>query len=246
MQHLIRLDHDTARPLYLQLEDRLSELITTGQIPGGTRLPPERQLAEVLGISRSTVQQSYSMLRERRMIVGSGRQGSIVPEQAERLKPGMDRLRGFTQEMAELGRVPSARVLEHRIVTDRSVASLFGLPSTARFLFLIRVRLGDDVPLSRETAWYSLDAAPFLEEADLDGSIYAQLAEKGLVTAHCDQTIEATPPTDSERAIFGFEGEDVPCLLIKRRTFLRDGPMVEYVEGVFRGDTYIYRVRLDS
>lgn len=245
MQHLIRLDHDTTRPLYLQLEEQISEMITSGQITGGTRLPPERQLAEFLGVSRSTVQQSYTLLRERRMIVGQGRQGSIVPEEAVRLKPGMDRLRGFTQEMAELGRVPSTRVLEHRIVTDRSVASLFGLPSTARFLYLVRVRLGDDVPLSRETAWYSLDAAPFLEQADLEGSIYAQLAAEGLIPAHCDQTIEATPPTPSETEIFGFE-DTTPCLLIKRRTYLRDGPMVEYVEGVFRGDTYIYRLRLDS
>ncbi|PZU08058.1 MAG: GntR family transcriptional regulator [Sphingomonas sp.] len=242
---MIRLDHESTRSLYLQLEEQISELITTGQITGGTRLPSERQLAEDLGVSRSTVQQSYTMLRERRMIVGQGRQGSIVPAEAARLRSGMDRLRGFTQEMAELGRTASTRVLEHRIVTDRSVASLFGLPSTARFLFLVRIRLGDDVPLSRETAWYSLDAAPFLEGADLEGSIYGQLAAEGLIPAHCDQTIEATPPTQSERDIFGFE-EAVPCLLIKRRTYLRDGPMVEYVEGVFRGDTYIYRLRLDS
>jgi GntR family transcriptional regulator len=37
----------------------------------------------------------------------------------------------------------------------------------------------------------------------------------------------------------------VPCLLIKRHSYLRGGIMVEYVEGVFRGDTYIYRQRLE-
>ncbi|MDO6414614.1 GntR family transcriptional regulator [Sphingomonas sp. BIUV-7] len=245
MHDLIRLDHETTRPLYIQLEEQLSQLIASGQIAGGTKLPSERQLAADLGVSRSTVQQSYSMLRERRLIVGQGRQGSTVPQEATKLRSGMDRLRGFTQEMTELGRRPSTRVLEQRIVSDRSVASLFGLPSTARFLYLVRVRLGDEVPLSRETAWYSLDAAPDLEKADYSGSIYGQLAAHNLIPAYCDQTIEATVPTASERDIFGFD-EQVPCLLIKRRTYLRDGPMVEYVEGVFRGDTYIYRLRLDT
>ncbi|MBV9508948.1 MAG: UTRA domain-containing protein, partial [Caulobacteraceae bacterium] len=45
--------------------------------------------------------------------------------------------------------------------------------------------------------------------------------------------------------VFGFD-EPAPCLLIKRRTYLRRGPMIEYVEGVFRGDVYTYRLRLEA
>jgi GntR family transcriptional regulator len=84
----------------------------------------------------------------------------VVQGKAQRLAPGMDRLRGFTQEMIEFGRKPSSRVLDHGVVVDRSIASLFGLPSTARFLRLVRIGLGDDIPRSVESAWYSLDAAP--------------------------------------------------------------------------------------
>jgi GntR family transcriptional regulator len=170
LEHLLRLNHETARPLYLQLEEQLVELIESGQLAVGDTLPPERKLAEALGISRSTVQQSYALLRERQLLAGQGRRGSIIQAEAARLRPGMDRLTGFTEEMEKAGRAPSVRVLEHRIVEDRSVASLFGLPSTAKFLRLVRVRLGDDVPLSRESAWYSLDAAPFLADADPEGN----------------------------------------------------------------------------
>lgn len=245
LEHLLRLDHETARPLYLQLEEQLVELIESGQLSVGDTLPPERKLAEALGISRSTVQQSYALLRERQLLAGQGRRGSIIQAEAARLRPGMDRLTGFTEEMEKAGRAPSVRVVEHRIVEDRSVASLFGLPSTAKFLRLVRVRLGDDVPLSRESAWYSLDAAPFLADADPEGSIYAQLAEKGLPLASCDQTVEATLPNAEECEIFGFE-QPFPCLLIKRKTHARDGVMVEYVEGTFRGDAYVYRLHLDA
>jgi GntR family transcriptional regulator len=232
-------------PLYQQLEEQLATLIGNGSLREGSTLPAERYLAEALGISRATVQRCYNTLRERGLIRGQGRHGSIIRGDVEKLLPGMDRLKGFTQEMQELGRTASTRVIEHQILTDRPTASLFGLPSTSRFLKLIRIRLGDDIPLSRETAWYSIAAAPFLADADVRGSIYGQLTEHGLSLSHCDQTIEAAAPTAEECRVFGF-AEPIPCLLIKRRTYAQRGVMVEYVEGLFRGDAYTYRLRLNA
>ena len=156
----------------------------------------------------------------------------------------MDRLKGFTEEMRELGKVPSSRILEREIVQDRSISSIFGLPSTAPLLKLTRARYGDDIAMSREVAWYNLKVVPALENGDLSGSVYAFLAEVGgarLVT--CEQTIEATMPTDEECLLFGFE-EPIPCLLIKRHSFTQEAEMIEYVEGLFRGDVYSYRLKL--
>jgi GntR family transcriptional regulator len=184
-------------------------------------------------------------LRERRLIRAHGRNGSIVEGDGARLLPGMDRLKGFTQEMQELGRKASTRILEQAVVRDRQIASIFNLPSTAPLLKLVRIRYGDDTPLSYETAWYSLDVAPFLANAEITGSIYALLAQRGAGLAFCDQTIEAALPNEAESAIFGFE-TPVPCLLIKRRSYVRTELMVEYVEGLFRGDAYTYRLRLNA
>lgn len=244
-QELLELRSDTAKPLYQQLEDQLTQLIGTGILPPGTTLPAERQLAERLSISRTTVQRSYNTLRQRRLLSAQGRLGSIVQGPGPRLHPGMDRLKGFTEEMRELGRVPSSRILEREVVTDRSISSIFGRSSNASFLRLVRVRSGDEVPMSREAAWYNLERAPELAADDLSGSVYARLAELGLPLVRCDQTIEAAAPTEEECAIFGFR-QAVPCLLIKRRSYGADGDMLEYVEGLFRGDSYTYRLTLTS
>lgn len=244
-QDLLELRSDTAKPLYRQLEDELMRLIGEGVLPPGTTLPAERQLAERLSISRTTVQRSYNALRQRKLLSAQGRLGSIVQGPGPRLHSGMDRLKGFTQEMHELGRVPSSRILERAVVKDRLISSIFGKPSHASFLKLVRVRSGDDVPMSREVAWYNLDRAPGLAEADLTGSVYARLAGLGLPLVLCEQTIEAAAPTVEECAIFGFL-QPVPCLLIKRRSYGLDGDMLEYVEGLFRGDTYTYRLMLKA
>lgn len=240
---LLDLRSDTAQPLYQQLEAQLSDLIERHTLPAGTTLPAERQLAEKLGVSRTTVQRAYNGLRERKLLSAHGRLGSIVQGDGGRLHSGMDRLKGFTDEMREMGRVPSSRILACDVIEDRSIASIFELPSNARFLKLVRVRSGDDRPLSRETAWYNLERVPGLDRADLTGSVYAKLAELGAPLSHCEQSIEATAPTAEECEIFDFQSP-VPCLLIKRRSFGHGGVMLEYVEGLFRGDAYTYKLSL--
>ena len=50
-------------------------------------------------------------------------------------------------------------------------------------------------------------------------------------------------PTRQECEIFGF-ATPVPCLLIKRKSFDAEGRMIEYVEGLFRGDSYAYRLQM--
>jgi GntR family transcriptional regulator len=242
----LRLRDDTAMPLYQQLEEQLLALIETGILSVGTILPAERQLAESLGVSRVTIQRAYIALRQRQLLISQGRKGFVVRGVGDQIRPGMDRLKGFTEEMRELGKVPSSKILDRRVVQDRSISSIFGLPSTAPLLRLTRVRCGDDIPMSREIAWYNLAAAPALEEANLSGSVYACLAEKcGARLVKCEQTIEATTPTQQECELFAFD-EPVPCLLIKRHSFAGDGQMIEYVEGLFRGDMYSYRLKLSG
>jgi GntR family transcriptional regulator len=241
---LLRLRDDTAMPLYRQIEGQLRDLILSGSLPPGVILPAERQLADSLGVSRVTVQRAYAELSEDELLLPRGRSGFLVRRRPEPVRPGMDRLKGFTEEMRELGKVPSSRILERTVAEDRSIASIFGLPSTAPFLKLTRVRSGDGVPMSREVAWYNIRAVPALEDADLSGSVYAFLAqhEAGRLV-RCEQTVEATMPTAAECEIFAFE-KPLPCLLIKRHSYNRDAVMVEYVEGLFRGDAYRYRVDL--
>ena len=72
---------------------------------------------------------------------------------------------------------------------------------------------------------------------------YAQLAECGTPLLYCHQAIEAVTPSADECKIFGFT-EPVPCLLIKRRSFGHGEQVLEYVEGLFRGDLYTYRLKL--
>jgi GntR family transcriptional regulator len=237
-------DRALSEPTYLQLLRKLSELIESGEIADGQSLPSERVLAEKLQLSRSTVRRAYDELRAKDYLSTHGRAG-VAAKAPPRLTPTLGRLKGFTEEMHELGMEPSTQLLERDIVTDRTISSIFGRPSTSRFLRLVRLRLGDGVPLSREVAWYDLTAAPDLAEWDVKGSAYQFLIDHcGIALTRGEQSIEAVMSSDVETKVFGFT-EPGPCLLMKRKTYGTSGQVIEYVEGTFRGDAYAYRLTLN-
>ncbi|MFI3136460.1 MAG: GntR family transcriptional regulator [Methylococcaceae bacterium] len=239
----IKPDSGIAKPVYKQLLQRIIEMIESGEIADGYSLPSERTLAEALDLSRTTVRRCYEELRAQDRINTDGRAGVTV-KSVTRINPKLGKLKGFTEEMQELGITASSKILEHSIINDRTIASLFNRAASARFLRLVRLRLGDGVPLSREIAWLDLTTAPALAEWDVAGSTYQFLEQHcALTLTQGEQTIEAVMSNNEETRVFGFEAPG-PCLLLKRKTYTQTGAMVEYVEGTFRGDTYTYRITL--
>ncbi|MFQ5855063.1 MAG: PLP-dependent aminotransferase family protein [Anaerolineae bacterium] len=62
MVQLIQLDRKSRTPLYLQIRNQLREMILAGSLSEGAQLPPERKLADRLGINRGTVTNAYREL----------------------------------------------------------------------------------------------------------------------------------------------------------------------------------------
>ncbi|MCA1651514.1 MAG: winged helix-turn-helix domain-containing protein [Acidobacteria bacterium] len=75
----------TERPLYGHLVTLLESAISSGELPSGAKVPPERELAQRLRISRTTVVSAYRELEARGLLrgyVGRGTFVCAVPEPA--------------------------------------------------------------------------------------------------------------------------------------------------------------------
>src|SRR5215203_4961900 len=68
----------TARPLYGHLVSLLEGAIARGELSSGSRLPPERELAARLRISRTTVVSAYRELESRGLLRGYVGRGTFV------------------------------------------------------------------------------------------------------------------------------------------------------------------------
>ncbi|MFN7986298.1 MAG: PLP-dependent aminotransferase family protein [Thermoanaerobaculia bacterium] len=81
----IRIDRESAVPVYLQIRGGIRDLILCGRLPDGFRLPPERQLATALGVNRTTVLSAYRELKADGLVEAHvGRGTEVVAQRAAR------------------------------------------------------------------------------------------------------------------------------------------------------------------
>lgn len=67
-------------PLYLALAAAIQSAIASGELPPGFRLPPQRWLADALGITAGTVNRGYAIARERGLVTGEVGRGTFIRE----------------------------------------------------------------------------------------------------------------------------------------------------------------------
>ena len=87
---IFELDRKSRIPLYLQVVEQVRDMISRGALKVGDRLPANRELAETLGVNRTTVSNAYAELEADGLItshVGRGTFVSAVPKTGEPATP---------------------------------------------------------------------------------------------------------------------------------------------------------------
>src|SRR5438445_10280806 len=77
-------------PLYHQLYRHFTELIQSGSLARGDRLPATRELAGLLGLNRTTISAAYELLESEGLISGQVGRGSFVTGAPGRDPHGLD------------------------------------------------------------------------------------------------------------------------------------------------------------
>lgn len=65
-------------PRYLALSSAIAEAINSGDLPAGAQLPPQRYLAEKLGVTVGTVGRAYLVAKKRGLVSGEVGRGTFV------------------------------------------------------------------------------------------------------------------------------------------------------------------------
>ena len=75
---MIQINYHDSRPIYEKVKDSLRQLILSGALPEGDRLPSVRELAVSLTINPNTIQRAYRELEQEGYIVSVPGKGSFV------------------------------------------------------------------------------------------------------------------------------------------------------------------------
>jgi len=94
----------------------IEKLILSGQLPVGGRIPPERELAELWGLSRASVRDALKQLALRGLIERRPGRGTIVVEK-------VNQFGGTLMDLLNDGQHELLQVMEVRTVIEPSVAA---------------------------------------------------------------------------------------------------------------------------
>src|SRR5438132_9147212 len=106
-----KLDESSSLPLYQQLQRALRHAIETRVLGPDDALPPERDLATELSVSRITVRKAIDGLVNEGMLVRRQGSGTFVRARVEK---NFSKLTSFSEDMRARGRTPRSVWLRDR------------------------------------------------------------------------------------------------------------------------------------
>lgn len=235
------LDTGSALPKYRQLARAIERAIERGALPKGDALPPERDIANDMAISRITVRKALDGLVENGLLARRRGAGTFI---AERVEKAFSRLSSFSEDMASRGWQVRSEWLDRTSGTVTPEESLaLGLPPGSDVFRFTRLRFANDTPMALETA---IVPAFALDDAALvDGSLYAEMEKSGYRPVRALQRLRAVNFTAEQAEKLGVRPGDAG-LLIERHGFLANGTTVELTRSLYRGDAYDFVAELQA
>lgn len=86
-----KVDTDTKQLVYVQVYEKLYQMVTDGTFPVGSRLPSEPKLAQSLGVSRMTLRQALGLLHDDGLIKKVQGSGTFVTNNKQLPSGDLDR-----------------------------------------------------------------------------------------------------------------------------------------------------------
>lgn len=140
---------DRRRSLVDSAEEALGNWLAPGRYRPGDRLPPEHELARMLGVSRGTLRTALQRLEGSGEIVRRQGSGTFVGQVARptALNEGLERLESYSSLARRRGLTLSQRKVRiEKQPIGAELAAVFELPAEARALTVSRVVLVNDRP----------------------------------------------------------------------------------------------------
>jgi GntR family transcriptional regulator len=230
-------------PTALAARDRL-----LAELPGpGERLGAERELAERLGVSRSTIRAALADLERSGLVRRTrGRAGGIFVAE-RKVERDLTSLAGLPAYLRRQGFQSDARVLSTSTVeADGETAAELGLSDAALVLEVVRVRLADGEPISLERALFPAERFPDLLDRSLGGSLYELLQTSyGVVPGEAEERIEVVAAGTFEARVLGMK-RGAPLVAVARTAWDAEGRAFERSHDLFRADRVRIVVRARS
>jgi GntR family transcriptional regulator len=221
--------------------DVLRQQIHAGAYPGG--LPPESELAAEFFVSRNTIREALTILKNEGLIERGPKVGTHVARR--KYDHGLDALLGLKETFKNLGEVHNEVRAAMPVTAPPSVASRLRLKHGEPAVFVERLRYLGDLPLSLDLTYLTPDIGSQILSYPLETNDLFALIEQvsGQRLGSASLAVEAIT-ADAHSAATLQVPVGAALLMLERLTSLDDGKPVDLEYIRMRGDRITMRGNL--
>jgi GntR family transcriptional regulator len=241
-------DPASAVPLHAQTENQLRERITSGTWPPGMKMPSERELIALLGVSRTTIRQALDALLHAGLL--DRRHGSGTYVAPVRFVQPLDSVYSFTEQFRKRGIVLENTVRRCEVIpAPADIAAQLGIAAGDAVVYLERIRSVRGSPVMLIYLYLPLHFVPSLTDEREFVSLYTLLRERyGLVVQRAEDQLESIAASGQIAALLGVR-RHAPLMLVERIAYTRTagGEVPLHVGRIFiRGDACRFQTELTA
>mgnify|MGYP006425632203 CR=1 FL=1 len=230
-------------PLYHQIYTRLSEKIRSGEIPTGSKIPGENQLAEALGVSRITVKRALNELAGAGLVSRRRGRGTVVIANTDlNFRESMS---DYIDNVARLRRNTNAEILERLDVeADNFIAERLQIEDGSSVEKIThRLSLKNSI-LSYVETYIPHDLARGFSQKNIEKEpLLTLLIKSGIDIKRAEQRLFAVRATAPIAEMMNVE-VGTPLLKIHCIMVDADGRPVEDIYAWYHSDRYQYQMTL--
>ncbi|WP_173046094.1 GntR family transcriptional regulator [Bosea sp. ANAM02] len=232
------------KPIYVEVQDYLLDLIGGPDYGPGDRIPSERTLADALGINRMTVRKAIDRLVERNVLERNGTSGTRIPlVQVSRPIDASASL-GITRIIRNAGGEPGSKLLHFgEEGASESIAQRLELAPGSTLIMARRLRSVNDEAFCIETSYLPAGSVPGLSAEDLVSgqSLYELLRQRyGIEISIRDREISVGTATEQEARLLAL-APGSPTLVLRIVARDGEGRPVEYMRSVNHPHHVVFR-----
>jgi GntR family transcriptional regulator len=229
-------------PKYHQIASEIIGKIKNGEFKTGLKIPSENEIIKSYQVSNTTARKALQEIEHEGWVNKIKGKGTYVRE--KNVTRAATKILSFTKNMLQMGKTPSTKVLESRIMRNNYSAVINGRKYTlkAPMLKIHRLRFADAVPMMLETRYISMKFCPRIDRKELSGSLY-DIYEKeyGLGLREINQMLSADVIGSGFKEFFDL-ADPIPILRVEGVTFCGKEMILEMENSLYRGDKYRFAV----
>jgi len=237
------IDKNSKIPIYYQIEEWIKSQIEKNHFKVDKVIPSERELTEMLGVSRHTVRQAVGNLVNEGYLYRIAGKGTFVKDRNLIYKE--NRYTSLSEDMEQLGKKLKNHVLSFLIEgASKSIANRLSINENDPVIKIKRIRVIDDIPLSYELVFISKKIVGDMDESVAAGSLIKYY--ENVLNLNIDysfETVESVMVNEKTAQKLHIPMNS-PLLLVRSKLFLDNGKQVHYTKNYFRGDKYKFTIKL--